>query len=1015
MAKEKYDYKKNNILKDEIADYTTARMKEIAENLNNPDGKAIESLKEYFKQFSNFYNYSAKNIVVLINQAQQRGMILSKVQSFKDWGDLKNEQGENVRINKGETGLKVFVPQEVISYKRDDKGEFLLDKDNKRIPDLKEDGTVKKKLYFGLGTVFDLAQTNAIEIGAIKKSHLFLNAKENSLNIDEDFVKDLIKEVEEKYKLPIKIEKIESLASGYNQKSADSSIIVIDETLPPEQKLSVVFHELGHHIMHPYGNDFTKEQKEAEAESFAYILSSKFGVDNNSSQYIKGYVKDENELMALLTNIQKAVNHAHKNLSLDEMLDKAINIAAAKELNQTVDKVNSFDEKNNAKVTILWSEDRGFKEGEVLTLKEADEKFRKLDNEYPLNSGYSKTKFEINYVIDGEEHTYTGRYDLGDREDGLIAHISNTAKEFAEDDIYKLDKDTIQEWENINKVVVPFFEKMIKIEETEERIDQNKEKILKLESNSKTEDLREIKNINIPDYEAQILFNKTNDELHTTDPINILNDLGIDYKIKRNGTQYEFAIRNEDKTASANLYIAKDGNWRFYDFGTGESGTVENVVMKLDNKDYKEAREYAISKLGVNDYFAQELALRKDLDYTPKSINLSDEARIKIDELKEANKDKASQFNNNTRIISIKEIDESNTQAMEYLKSRGITKIPNFMYEAEGEIFGSKNGRSYNIKNIGLGVATTNIEPLENEKLGVDIHYYNPVELKNGTNLKTGTYGANGISPFINGTGEKLIIAESKWDMAAANEKNLLTNATCIIANSTSNFKLIDEYIKDKQFTNTLILNQNDKPGDDFKDKIIHSENLQTKAIYVIKYNDDEVKQDVNDLLKNGVELRTRVTKVTNIDEFSNKYGLDETQKAALNEIVAKPGNALNDIKAEMQNKNILRINEEEINENGVFINNSKINKNLIYEEYNIKQTFKDGEKYNYWIDKDERLVFNKDSEIDKEISVSDFLKTRKDITNTTNLTLEDIKKIDNKTYEKTDVRNQGVNNFKQR
>jgi Zn-dependent peptidase ImmA (M78 family) len=904
MAKEKYDYKKNNILKDEIADYTTARMKEIAENLNNPDGKAIESLKEYFKQFSNFYNYSAKNIVVLINQAQQRGMILSKVQSFKDWGDLKNEQGENVRINKGETGLKVFVPQEVISYKRDDKGEFLLDNNNKRIPELKEDGTVKKKLYFGLGTVFDLAQTNAIEIGAIKKSHLFLNAKENSLNIDEDFVKDLIKEVEEKYKLPIKIEKIESLASGYNQKSADSSIIVIDETLPPEQKLSVVFHELGHHIMHPYGNDFTKEQKEAEAESFAYILSSKFGVDNNSSQYIKGYVKDENELMALLTNIQKAVNHAHKNLSLDEMLDKAINIAAQKELNQIEDKKDIFDEKNNAKVTILWSENKGFKEGEVLTLKEADDKFAKLDSEFPSDElGYDKTKFLIEYKIDGEEHSYEGRYDIGDKENGLLNHIRNEAKN-SDDLPYK---DIIEENNKIiNEVVLPFFEKMIELEINQNKIEEIEKKVKKQESIISMQDTRDFKDskiINIPDNEAQALFNKTNDELHITDPINILNDLGIDYKIKRNGTQYEFAIRNEDNTASANLYIAKDGNWRFYDFGTGESGTIENVIMKLDNKDYKEAREYAISKLGVNDYFAQELALKRALDYTPKEINLSDEARTKIEELKESNKDKASQFNNNTRIISIKEIDESNTQAMEYLKSRGITKIPNFMYEAEGEIFGSKNGRSYNIKNIGLGVATTNIEPLENEKLGVDIHYYNPVELKNGTNLKTGTYGANGISPFINGTGEKLIIAESKWDMAAANEKNLLTNATCIIANSTSNFKLIDEYIKDKQFTNTLILNQNDKPGDDFKDKIIHSENLQTKAIYVIKYNDDEVKQDVNDLLKNGVELRTRVTKVTNIDEFSNKYGLDETQKAALNEIVAKPGNALNDIKAEMQNK----------------------------------------------------------------------------------------------------------------
>jgi Zn-dependent peptidase ImmA (M78 family) len=890
MAKQKYDYTKQNEQKQEIADYTTAKMKEIAENLNNSNSQALEHLRDYFKQFANFYDYSARNVVIMINQAQERGMRLSKVQSFKDWSEMKNENEENVRINKGASGLKIFVPQERIAYKRDEKGEFLLDENDNKIPELNEDGTKKKNTYFSLGTVFDLSQTNALEIGAIKKSHIYLNAKENSLNIDDDFVNKMIENIKENFDLPVKVELItHSLASGYNRKTEDTSLIVLDETLKPEQKLSVLFHELGHHIMHQYGNDKDKSEKEAEAESFAYVLSSKFGVENHSADYIKGYIQDENELMKLLSNVQRAVSIAHKKLNLNEILE---------------DKLKEIETQNDTKedkaiVKIIWSENQNFKDGEVLSLKEADEKFARIDKNFPADElGYDKVKFLIEFTKDGVTNEYEGRYDIGDKENGLLNHIRN-------ENIYDENAPYNEQFKEFNELVnneiLPFFEKMIEIETIEEKIKLNKEKIASLEED--TRDFKDTKIINIPDNEAQILFNKTNDELHTTDPINILNDLGIDYKIKRNGTQYEFALRNEDNTPSANLYIAKDGNWRFYDFGTGEGGTVENVVMKLDNKDYKEARDYAISKLGVNDYFAQELALRKAIDYIPKEINLSDEARTKIEELKESNKEKASQFNNNTRILSIKEIDENNTQAIEYLKSRGITKIPSFIYEAEGEIFGTKNGRTYNIKNIGLGVATTNIEPLDNEKLGVDIHYYNPVELKNGNVLKTGTYGANGISPFINGTGEKLIIAESKWDMAAANEKDLLNNATCIIANSTSNFKLIDEYIKDKQFSNTLILNQNDKPGDEFKDKIIHSENLKTKSIYIIKYNDDEVKQDVNDLLKNGVDIRSRINKVPNIDEFSNKYGLDETQKAALNEIVTKPGNALNEIKDEMKNK----------------------------------------------------------------------------------------------------------------
>lgn len=219
MAKQKYDYTKQNEQKQEIADYTTAKMKEIAENLNNPNSQALEQLRDYFKQFANFYDYSARNVVIMMNQAQQRGMRLSKVQSFKDWSEMKNENEENVRINKGASGLKIFVPQERIVYKRDEKGEFLLDENDNKIPELNEDGTKKKNTYFSLGTVFDLSQTNALEIGAIKKSHIYLNAKENSLNIDDDFVNKMIENIKEKFDLPVKVELItHSLASGYNRK-----------------------------------------------------------------------------------------------------------------------------------------------------------------------------------------------------------------------------------------------------------------------------------------------------------------------------------------------------------------------------------------------------------------------------------------------------------------------------------------------------------------------------------------------------------------------------------------------------------------------------------------------------------------------------------------------------------------------------------------------------------------------------------------------------------------------------
>ena len=55
-----------------------------------------------------------------------------------------------------------------------------------------------------------------------------------------------------------------------------------------------------------------------------------------------------------------------------------------------------------------------------------DEKqHRERENEDAHVGWYHKTDFTITAVIDGEEHTYEGRFDIGDGEGDLIAHIKN--------------------------------------------------------------------------------------------------------------------------------------------------------------------------------------------------------------------------------------------------------------------------------------------------------------------------------------------------------------------------------------------------------------------------------------------------------------------------------------------------------------------------------------------------------------------------------------------------------------
>lgn len=85
-------------------------------------------------------------------------------------------------------------------------------------------------------------------------------------------------------------------------------------------------------------------------------------------------------------------------------------------------------------VTIQWSEHPAFyswDDGELklsvsaaeIILRHFDEK-RAEKNAAEGRGGYDKTKFVIEYTADdGERHTYDGRYDLGDNDGGLIAHI----------------------------------------------------------------------------------------------------------------------------------------------------------------------------------------------------------------------------------------------------------------------------------------------------------------------------------------------------------------------------------------------------------------------------------------------------------------------------------------------------------------------------------------------------------------------------------------------------------------
>ena len=114
-----------------------------------------EQMKEYLSFMSKFHQYSPRNISLI--QSQFSGA--KAVGSFKSWKD------KGFSVNKGEKGIQILVPNKTVPKFKDEKGKwksirFANESQKEKIKsgELEED---KGKLYFSLGHVFDISQTNA--------------------------------------------------------------------------------------------------------------------------------------------------------------------------------------------------------------------------------------------------------------------------------------------------------------------------------------------------------------------------------------------------------------------------------------------------------------------------------------------------------------------------------------------------------------------------------------------------------------------------------------------------------------------------------------------------------------------------------------------------------------------------------------------------------------------------------------------------------------------------------------
>lgn len=457
-------------------------------------------------------------------------------------------------------------------------------------------------------------------------------------------------------------------------------------------------------------------------------------------------------------------------------------------------------------------------------------------------------------------------------------------------------------------------------------------KIKTLRSNPNASRKKPVEFVKIDDTEYKILTERTHDEIVATDPLPVIDALGLTVSKNQQG-KITFKARAE-RTASAQFGLV-GGAWLYNDLGdASHKGTVINLVKNIMSLEHKEAIEFCCDKLGVPNYYQIR---KEEVDFeneqrkkeagwdtsstiakpTKSANQLLEERKDALEELKRANEELEKITSVNSKVISAsKDIPQ---KYIDFLKNRGITntQINNF-YFIKGETWKyNEAGSMIDVKQKeGVGVLCANKEQLQeihhqintngdilfNEPydselitIGADVHFP-PYTFKNDkgeeVTMKTQSFGLKKNSTLMQNQGERNCVIESKMDYAAAAQQiNFKENNIDIdIANSTSNADIVAKNLVEGNYKKTLFLNQFDIAGVKFLidiHKHAHNQGLTLQKFDYVTYSDNEYKQDINDIIKNGHSIKNRVKEgnLYSLQEQINAFRRVEKESDKLKEV----------------------------------------------------------------------------------------------------------------------------------
>lgn len=211
---------------------------------------------DLLKTMSKFHNYSAQNCVLIASQNPQA----SFVAGFDSW-----KRNFHRYVKKDSHAIMIKSP---CKYTVKD-----------------ESGNEEERLGFKASYVFDIEDTAQISGKPVVQIGV------DNLSGSVQNFSDMILCLTSCADIPIRYEKIKGKANGCYTEKDDSPCIIIDSSLSEIQTVKTLIHEIAHSRLHSSKSTEksekkkTRDQRELEAESVAFIVCSYFNLDTSDYSF----------------------------------------------------------------------------------------------------------------------------------------------------------------------------------------------------------------------------------------------------------------------------------------------------------------------------------------------------------------------------------------------------------------------------------------------------------------------------------------------------------------------------------------------------------------------------------------------------------------------------------------------------------------------------------------------------------------------------------------------------------